>query len=74
MWAHEQAGRCPDCGTWDWEWDEDETAWYADTWRCRGCEQKDGLQRFVQQEAENKHPSDLDGLQIRLFRTPPEED
>lgn len=71
MWAEEQRDRCPDCGTSSWEWDENENAWYADTWRCFGCERKAALRRMVNDELEEANPSVMDGLQIALFRTPP---
>lgn len=73
MWAEEQRQRCPRCNTFDWEWEENEQAWHADTWRCKGCEQRDALTRHIQSEAQYAPPSDLDGLQLRMFRTPREE-
>lgn len=68
VWDEERAARCPSCGTWDWEWDENPDAWHADTWRCHGCERRDQLRRSLDQGSMQGH----DGLQIRMFRTPRE--
>ncbi|MCI0544219.1 MAG: hypothetical protein L0Z49_07195 [Actinobacteria bacterium] len=73
MWAEEQAQRCSECGTWDWEWKENPDAWHPDIWRCEGCRRKAELRRHISSEMEMRHASDEDGLQIRMFRTPRED-
>lgn len=59
--------RCT-CGTSDWEWEDDPDAWHADHWRCPGCERRERHYRRL-----NSDPSqNMDGVQVRLFKTPRE--
>ena len=69
MWATEER-LCPHCGTYEWEWDENPEAWFPDMKRCRGCELRKGFLRAWNAVTENSPPSDMDGLQLRMFRTP----
>ncbi len=68
MWQTEERP-CPNCGTMEWEWDENPTAWFPDMKRCRGCELRKGFMRAWDEATEHSPPSDMDGLQLRMFRT-----
>jgi len=37
VWQIEQRQRCHECGTFDWEWEEERTPWYPDHYTCLGC-------------------------------------
>lgn len=67
MWAQEQAQRCPACGTYEWEWKEDENAWTADAWTCQGCRASDRLRRQLDTEYRDQ-PLVLDGVHVRFYR------
>ena len=69
VWQAEQAGKCPQCGTWRWEWDENPYAWFVDHDTCMGCLQVDSYSRQLSHEQ-----TQLDGVRIGLYRTPREED
>ena len=69
VWQAEQHGKCPQCGTWRWEWDENPYAWFVDHDTCMGCLQVDGYRRQLSHEH-----TQLDGIRIGLYRTPREED
>lgn len=71
MWQTEEQP-CPHCGTAEWEWEENENAWWPDVKRCRGCQLRSEFTRAFNAETENAPPSDLDGLRLRMFRTPRE--
>ena len=61
-WASEQAARCSQCGTADWEWAEvvNGDAFTAEPYVCRGCA---GLEN-VRAKPESKIP----GMHVRLVR------
>ena len=63
VWQSEQAQKCPTCGTFDWEWEEDPEAWVADIHWCLGCKQIEELRERTAREA--LHP---EGYQLRLYR------
>lgn len=69
VWQSEQAMKCPNCGTWDWQWEEDENFWHADLWTCWGCKHRAEVEREVQNSPHENH----DGKQIRWFSEPREE-
>jgi hypothetical protein len=62
VWQAEQGGKCPDCGTFDWEWEEDGSAWTAGIHWCLGCKQ---LEELRDQSREAQHP---EGYKLRLYR------
>jgi hypothetical protein len=62
VWQAHQ-NKCPTCGTWDWEWQENPEAWVADLWRCPGCEQVDEQHTRMKEATSN-----TDGLQVRMFK------
>lgn len=68
MWKLEEAGRCPRCGTFDWEWADpdskhkDHEAYEGDIWKCYGCEELDWAREKIQNARTATH-----GLQTRLF-------
>ena len=68
MWQTEERP-CPHCGTTEWEWDENPNAWFPDMKRCKGCELQQGFMRAWNQSTEQQPSSDMDGLQLRFFRT-----
>lgn len=68
MWETEPPAHGP-CGTFEWEWEENPTTWWPDVKRCRGCQLQDEFKRAFKRETENRPPSDLDGLYLRMFRT-----
>lgn len=70
MWQGEQQLVCRSCGTSEWEWAEDENAWWPDTHRCPGCERIDAFKRELRQHLQWAPPSDEDGLEIRFYREP----
>ncbi len=69
MWITEERP-CLHCGTSEWEWDENPTAWFPDMKRCRGCELREGFLRYWNQDTEQSPAADLDGLKLGMFRTP----
>lgn len=64
MWQMEQTQKCPNCGTFDWEWEETVTAWSAGLHLCVGCKQLEELQQDTAQKA--LHP---EGYKLRLYRS-----
>lgn len=64
MWQSEQWQRCPDCGTFEWEWEESETAWSAGIHLCPGCRSVDDLKA----EMADNRPVHPEGYKLRLFR------
>lgn len=67
MWSAEQAQRCPYCGSYEWEWVEDEHAWEAGAYTCLGCLSTDRERRQLQIEY-GERPMALDGVHIRFYR------
>jgi hypothetical protein len=61
VWQSEQHQKCPDCGTFGWEWDEADEPWHPDHYTCRGCK---GLTQHRKQ-VEN---AVQDGTKYALFR------
>lgn len=62
VWQTEQVQRCGDCGTFEWEWDEDAEAWEADIHWCLGCFYRE------QKIDEAKKATDPRGYKIRLWK------
>lgn len=54
-----QSLACPDCGTRQEDWDEDEDKFLGDLYHCEGCAR-------VAQERENI-PDDAKGMHVRLL-------
>ena len=65
VWQKMQRSKCSRCGTWDWEWDENPSAWVADFWTCQGCKQVDGAHDRLHDKQKK------DGMQVRLFKEQP---
>lgn len=63
MWQAEQNRKCPSCGTFDWEWEEDPEAWSADIHWCLGCRSLELLGERTAREA--LHP---EGYKLRLYK------
>jgi hypothetical protein len=61
VWQSEQHDRCPDCGTFGWEWEEADEPWHPDHYTCWGCK---GLTQHRKQ-VEN---AVQDGTKYALFR------
>lgn len=64
VWQSEQMAKCPTCGTFDWEWEEDPEAWTAGLHWCLGCKQIEELRTETARDA--LHP---EGYKIRLYRS-----
>lgn len=62
MWQREQTQKCPDCGTYDWEWEEDPEAWEADLHWCIGCLY---LERLAD---DTRKVNDPRGYKLRLYK------
>lgn len=63
VWQSEQAQRCPDCGTFEWEWEEDASAWEADIHLCLGCHSLEKVRDETHRTA--KDPA---GYKMRLYK------
>lgn len=64
MWQSEQWGKCPDCGTFEWEWEDDPEAWSAGLHWCLGCRSRERLEA----EVERSKPLHPEGYKVRLYR------
>lgn len=62
MWQTEQVHKCPTCGTFDWEWQEDPGAWSAGIYWCFGCRSLELKQQTIKAA---QHP---EGYKLRLYR------
>lgn len=60
-WMAEDRLRCSQCGTAEWEWDENPDAYLATAHLCKGCNRVGTQRRNVDKQAEA-----FPGLQIRL--------
>jgi hypothetical protein len=69
VWQTEQAQKCPTCGTFDWEQEEDPEAWQAGIHWCVFCKQVEELKVQTAQTA--LHP---EGYKLRLYRGGPDGD
>ena len=63
MWTSEQVHRCADCGTYDWEWEENQEAWVADLHWCLGCLALEELRDDTVRTAKDPR-----GYKTRLYR------
>jgi len=63
MWQSEQALKCAQCGTFEWEWEEDSGAWTADIFWCLGCKQLEELRTQTAHDALH-----TEGYKVRLYR------
>lgn len=63
VWASEQARKCPDCGTFEWEWEESPEAWQAGLHWCLGCKAREELR-----DETLKTAHDPRGYKIRLYQ------
>lgn len=61
VWHQEQKSKCPRCGTWEWQHDEED--WEADHFTCEGCRMLDAHSRDV-----DNSPGSKDGIKMGLFR------
>ena len=65
VYQAEESQRCPDCGTYPWEWEEGEEVWEADVDDCEGCRQREDLREKVSSE----HSTEMiRGWKLRFFR------
>jgi hypothetical protein len=60
-WMAEDRLRCSNCGTAEWEWDEDPEAYEAQMWVCKGCNRIG-----TQQKNSDKQAEAFPGLKIHL--------
>jgi hypothetical protein len=67
IWQLAERERCSDCGTAEWEWEENPDAWHADHVTCEGCRRLAVHGRSVM-DGPGKH----DGVKLALYRTPRE--
>lgn len=63
VWQSEQAQKCPECGTFEWEWEEDNRAWQADIHLCLGCQNLEHLRDDTARTAK-----DAAGYKLRLYK------
>lgn len=65
MWQEEQSLRCSECGTFDWEQEEDSSAWEAGLHLCVFCASVEKLRDHAARDREGL-PSE--GFKVRLYR------
>ena len=58
----ERMERCPVCHTRHDEWEEDDSAYMVDEWRCKGCEKIEWAKDSWKEEANTK------GIYFRLVK------
>lgn len=63
-WMAEQAARCSQCGTAEWEWEEDGEAYHAEPYVCRGCARTENVRQSFGTDQSKIPP----GLHIRVVR------
>lgn len=63
MWQVEQYDRCPDCGTFAWEYEEDPQAWTAGIHWCLGCKSIEEVREETAAKALH-----TEGYKLRLYR------
>lgn len=64
VWQAEQTGRCPDCGTFAWEWEGSDEPWHPDHYTCLGCEAHEQYRIGLNEATLRK------GTKFALFRRP----
>jgi hypothetical protein len=64
VWQSEESLKCPNCGTAEWQWEQDPNFAQAEARVCMGC-QRVGTER----KAYEKSAEHMPGLQIRLVPT-----
>lgn len=62
-WQAEQNAACSQCGTRDWEWEQDRRAYRAEAYVCMGC-----LALGSAQKEHEKTAKTTPGLHIRLVK------
>lgn len=67
VWQEEQAQKCPNCGTFEWEWEEDPNAWHPVVHWCLGCRGVQLEKRAISDGAD-KDPEGRAGWQVRLMK------
>lgn len=63
VWQAEEALRCSDCGTYEWEWEDDEFAYLPDHWTCLGCLYREQHSKQLGDSNQRLH-----GVKVALFR------
>lgn len=62
-WMAEDAQKCSECGTADWEWMEDPNAYHAGPHVCRGC-----TAVAVARQEYASYAGKVSGLKIQLLK------
>ena len=62
VWDEESKSKCPRCGMWEWQHDED--TWEADHYTCHSCRLLDQHERTV-----TNSPGTHDGVKLGLFKS-----
>lgn len=65
VWQGEQAQRCPTCGRYDWEQEEDPDAWVAGIHLCVFCA---SVEKLKEETVRDREGLPSEGFKVRLYR------
>lgn len=64
MWQQEQAQKCPSCGRWEWEHEENPDKYVVDHYVCHHCQ---GLEKYKNWLLADTDGKGLEGVKVGLF-------